>query len=495
MSYDAEKYKELCESFDKVCKRVENYRTRKLTTNPDKVKEYKDGLVQTYNDLLMLLIPHLTSVEDKIEIQNRIVTHHKRLKECFQILLFEYSFEQNIYALIDLDRITETRNLSPISKQSLILPKSPNPNRDSLTDSDSSASSTSTVIDNTNNNPTKSASTELKGGEQQQRSPSRTDVLLSENSDSESDPDMAQSAKNLMQLATSTINYKFEGDPMKLDSFIDAIELLEEHCEPQNKDILLKFLMTKLEGKAREAIVTKPKKIEEIKTQLRDAIKTESSKVIEGRISALRADKMNMTRFAERAEELVENYRRSLISEGFTKEKAKQFAVERTVDLCRNSAINLTYNAEKYAQVVVSILGAATFSEPKDVIARMITEINKLKDLHITINRKNNNHNNQRNGKGQQQNKSHKNNSGNFHSYSGSNNNSHGNGNGNNRQNNGNGRQNYQNQGNRSVHNSSNSRTITNSNYRRSNDSQQVRYIQGNETAPGNGGQNTNTNQ
>lgn len=486
MSYDAEKYKELCELFDKVCKRIEVYKSRKLTTNPDKVKAYKQDLVNTYNNLLIFLIPYITSIEDKIAIQNRIVTHHKRLKECFQILQFEYSFEHTIHALIDLDRITETRDLNPNPNRSPIPPTSPNKN----IDSDSSTSSTNTVIDKSIEKTTNSTSTERNGAAEQQQIPprQRANSSNSENSDSDSDIEMAQSAKNLMQLATSTINYKFEGDPMKLDSFIDAIELLEELCEPQNTDILLKFLMTKLEGKAREAIAVKPKKIEEIKTQLKDAIKTESSKVIEGRISALRADKMSMTKFAERAEELVENYRRSLISEGFTKEKAKQFAIEKTVDLCRNSAVS---------PIVVSILGAATFSEPKEVIARMITEINKLKGQKSILNNRKNDNN--RNGNGHSNNKFHKNNNGNSHSNSNSNNNrngnGNGNGNGNNRQNNGNGRQNYQNQGNRNDRNGNQSRTFTNSNYRRTNDSQQVRYISGNEIAPGNGGQPTNTNQ
>lgn len=63
--------------------------------------------------------------------------------------------------------------------------------------------------------------------------------------------------------------------------FLDGVELLTSLCEKANRDFLVKFLMTRLEG---EAIETKPQDAESIVTQLKGRIKTESSTVIEGRI-------------------------------------------------------------------------------------------------------------------------------------------------------------------------------------------------------------------
>lgn len=60
--------------------------------------------------------------------------------------------------------------------------------------------------------------------------------------------------------------------------------------------------MNRLEGKAREAILTQPVVVDQIITQLRAGIKSESSKVVEGRILALRADKTCLAKFSEQAE-------------------------------------------------------------------------------------------------------------------------------------------------------------------------------------------------
>lgn len=369
MSFDENQYKELYSLFDRECKRVEVYKSRELTKSTLKKEEYKKGLVETYNKLLIYLTP-FANTDDKVAIQNRAVSQFNRLKECFQLLRLEYPFETTRFTTIGIDKITEARDPNPQSNGS---------------DSDSSTSSTATVVDKhtdqanglDNLEPNKTigqpdALENLDGDKtprQEHQSPTRS---RTNSSSSEDSLEMAQTAKNLMQLATSTINYKFDGDPMKLDSFLDAIDLLSELCEPQNDAILLKFLMTRLEGKAREAMIKKPENLNEIITQLKAAVKTESSKVIEGRMLALRADKTNLTKFAERGEELAEQYRRSLINEGFPKEKAKEFAIEKTVELCRKSARSPT---------VVSIIASTKFSEPKEVIAKMIVEINNLKQL------------------------------------------------------------------------------------------------------------------
>lgn len=454
----AKELRELFEPFERECKRVEVYKSRELTKRTDKIKEYKECLVRTYNDLLTFLSDAADkSLNDRTPIENRIITYLKRLKECFQLLKLNYQFDSNIHSLIDIDRIVEEGTSNPNS------------------DSDASASSNKTIVDNSKDksNNTDDNKQEQSPEHSPQTTPprSRTNSSSSENSLEE----MAQSAKSLMQLATSTINYKYDGDPMKLDSFIDAIDLLEELCEEQNKGILLKFLMTKLEGKAREAMIKQPEKVDDIVQQLRDAIKAESSKVIEGRMLALRTDKTNLTKFTDRAEELAEQYRRSLISEKIPKEMAINFAIEKTKELCRRNARSPT---------VISIIEATTFKEPKDVVSRFIVEINKQRQYRSEIQHTHKN-DNQRNGNGNS-NKFHKNNNGNSYSNSNSNNNRYGNSN--NKQNSYNGRQN---QGNKHGQNGNQSRTYTNSNYKRSNDAQQIRLMQGqgNELTPGNGGQ------
>lgn len=105
-------YTRLFSLYDRECKRVEVYRSRALTKNKEKITEYKESLVRTYNDILNYLNPFISTPRstDTVEIQNRIVTIFKRLKECFLLLKLEYTHDKSIHALIDIDNITESEN-------------------------------------------------------------------------------------------------------------------------------------------------------------------------------------------------------------------------------------------------------------------------------------------------------------------------------------------------------------------------------------------------
>ena len=65
---------------------------------------------------------------------------------------------------------------------------------------------------------------------------------------------------------------------------------------------------------------------------LRSRIRPDSSKVVAGRIAALKVKSNDFQDFAKQAEELTEPLERSLVFEGITKEN---MAVEQTVSVCR----------------------------------------------------------------------------------------------------------------------------------------------------------------
>lgn len=472
--YDAIEYGNLRSLFDREYKRVAVYKNRALTKDIKLRIEYKTDLVRTYNDILKFFqpIPKSISLEDKLDIQTLIVDLLRKLKESFSLLKLEYNFSKNIHDTIDFDKITQ--NWSDI-------------------DSDQSDSSTKddTLDDNTHTDKVQSVVDEsLKESTSTSTGITKENNNLNTNNTNK-EQKMVQSAEDFMALAHRTINYKFGGDPLALDSFIDAIKLLNELCKPENKNIMIQFIMTKLEGDAREAIEIEAKTSDEIINQLKAHIKPESSKVVEGRMLALRADKTNLTNFSQRAEELAEQYRRSLCKEGYSKDKAKELAIEKTVDLCRRSA---------RSEQVRTIIASKAFTEPKEVIAKMIVEINNLKlDKNATqYSNKYNNHNKNSN------NKSHKPNNGNQNSRynnrnSGQSNSQNGNNNRQNWHNNSNG-----NRGGRGNNNGYNSRTFNNSNNSNNGNNnngngrrydQSVRCYSGNEMNPGNGGQNSEQTQ
>lgn len=473
LKYDDPKFKEKHAKFDREYRRVEPYKSRKPLTQNKKLKlEYRQCLVQTYNDIIKYLVPieRNADSERQLEIQNLIVEYLRKLKECFCTLKLEYPFGKSIFDRIDIEKITE----SEINTHSIFdsMPGDGDDNQSRIASGFTSASGggNNTNLDfqdplsNTQNGsstPTSTIGSTL----------TRQTITTTSNSTK-----MAQTPQDFIALANRIIPSKFNGDPLALDSFIDSVKLLNDLCEQNNKGTFMKFLLTRLEGEAREVIEEEPIDADDLIDELKEHLKPASSKVIAGRMLALRADKLNLTRFSERAEELAEQYRRSLCKEGFSKEKAKELAIEKTVDLCRVSARNGR---------VQSIIAATAYTEPKEVIAKMIIEINNLKLDRNSVQYKSNhkyNKNNQNNNGGNKF--SHQKN-GNFHSNrnSGASTSQGGNSYRQNSQNNGNysrGRNNYNNQ---------NSRTFTNSNYSKKQNDQSVRFYSGNEMNPGNGGQ------
>lgn len=173
---------------------------------------------------------------------------------------------------------------------------------------------------------------------------------------------------DVLRLVSSTINKNFSGDPLALQSFIDSVNLLKTVVTPAAlQNTLKQCILSKLEGKARECITDEPNSVDDIITALRNKIKTEKSQVIEGRMQALKADRVSLQDFSQKAEELAEHFRRALVMEGIPADKAREMTVNKTVQMCRASA---------RSDLAKSVLASTTFQDAKDVVAKFVIEIN-----------------------------------------------------------------------------------------------------------------------
>lgn len=92
---------------------------------------------------------------------------------------------------------------------------------------------------------------------------------------------------------------------------------------------------------------------------------------------ALRADKRNLTKFSEQAEKLAEDFRRSLVVEGFTRDKAQELTIQKTIEMCRKSAKSESAKA---------VLSATKFETPNEVISKLIVEQNLIFQERLTSN-------------------------------------------------------------------------------------------------------------
>lgn len=470
-------YEERKNLFERECDRVRPRGQKPLSINPDLRKDYRKSLVKTYNDLVNLIYPvhSQLSAENRIVFESRLVGHLSKLKTAFEHLNLNYNFDKNIYALIDIRKISgDFVSDHSDSEQS--------PLEDISTD----IFTDETTDDTENLNTTKN----LISPPKQQKQTENDKMANDDNNDTETRNNgnaqsQTQSEFEFFRIANQMINFRFSGDPLVLNSFTDALKLLKRMCKAENNQLFLEFIMTRLEGKAREIFDEEPPTdVDEIIAKLREKIKCESSKVIEGKILALRADRNSLIKFSEQAEKLAEQFERSLVVEGFSKKKAKEITIDKTVEMCRKSAKSDTVKA---------VLAASKFSEPNEVIAKMIVEINNLKadKPHTSYTHKyNNNNNHNRNSNGNNFNRNSNRNSNTNRNHS-NNHNSHNNNNNNNfRQNSNNNSR--PNNNNRSGHNSNGH--YNNRNYNSSNQSntQTVRYVSGNETHPGNSGLSLN---
>lgn len=300
-------YVDLKEKFVRVKKRIIK---KDLSTNREKLGEYARDIISTHNDIVTFVAQfyQTLSTEEKTYFRGELVYIRDKTIECF--------------GRLNLKLVVSTNLLEKVSEDSLL----------AFEDSGSGSSSKSS---------------------------------LSYHSEREEEEEMsAMTAAEFLRLASQHINRNYAGDPLALSSFIDSVELLKQ-VMGTHADILRQFVITRLEGRAREAVPEGAESVDAILNALKAAIKPDSSKVIEGRMLALRVDKSKIQDFTKQAEELAEALERSLIVEGISQAKAKSMAIDKTVEMCRQSA---------RSDLVKSVLAATTFTNAKEVVAKFVVE-------------------------------------------------------------------------------------------------------------------------
>lgn len=364
--FNQDKYNELVDEFLKANKRVRIYKTakRELSKNPDTLLNYKTTLVVTYNDLIQYITHFYDkfSEESQQQLRERIESSKQKVIDCFLILNLDYNWSENLFVLIDIAQVNEKPTAQAVSSGVTV-------EEDNIVQADTESGeeekgdehSTHEQL-NVSDNLTfeDSVDTQVHGETSNGINPPVNNTDNFGNTET-----MVQSTSEFLKLAASIINYKFAGDPLKLQSFLTDIELVSGLAEDANTDLCLKFIKSKVEGKALECLPDNVTTIEHITDALKAEIKPENSSIIEGKMSALRLEKGNFSKFSEQAEKLAEALRRTLIVEGISKAKAQEMTINKTVEICRKTA---------RSEVVKSVLASKAFESPAEVIAKFVTE-------------------------------------------------------------------------------------------------------------------------
>lgn len=318
-------FKELIANFYKVKKRI--LQNRPISSKESKVNEYINLLITSYNDILLYSKPYIDKISEgsQKEIFNKIIHCRELLCKCFCKLncKIKIPFGVDLFEEIQRDILTAS---------------------ESETEASASDSDSETGIGGERIFHFKNTGTGNKN----------ISVMAS-----------LEEKTKFITMCSNIIRENYDGNPLNLNSFLDKINLIQEITASNLNTCLISFLKSKLDGKAREVLPENITSIDQIKDLLKAGIKPDSSKVVAGRIAGLHIKDNNYTVFAKNVEDLADALRRSLVIEGMTKEKAREMAIESTVNVCRNNA---------KSDMVKAILASSVFHEPKDVVAKLIIE-------------------------------------------------------------------------------------------------------------------------
>lgn len=331
--FKREEYDKYKRDFDLVIKKILNYETRSLPTESDKrderIVQYKCELVAVYNALIKYIGTFFNTFdhESKTALRGKIGNWKLSVLRALAILGLSVDLPEN-FELIDIEKIISADQIETLND---------------------SATGSTVFLSGENLNRNTVESNSLTGNEILNR-PAET---------------MVQSFIEFLNIATKLINYKYDGDPLSLSTFLNKVELLEAATEQPNKEHLVKYVKSCLEGKAIEALPPNVNTLQEIIDALKAEIKFDSSKVIEGKLMALKADHTRLNEYAKKAEELALALKRALVLEEFPPKKANEMVVAKTIELCRSNS---------RSTLVRGILGSAKFENAEEVIAKYIVE-------------------------------------------------------------------------------------------------------------------------
>lgn len=376
--------------FIKICKLILK---RNLSKNYVTLTTYRTKIIGANNTIVSYINTVYPTVNEanKTYCDNTLTKVRSKLIKCLEKLKCEST-------LPELNAIIGDTHVGPVSQTS----DSAQDESEEEEDADQSNDNIS-IIQKTN-------SIENESEEEDKSDDNISVISLDETFITPPSVDMETPA--FLRLCATTINKNFAGDPLTLNSFIDSIDLLLSLAETTAlKQILFTFAKTKLEGRAREFVTADVTTITQLKATLSENIKPDNSKVIEGRMLTLKFNLGQSDQFALKVEELSDALRRTLIIEGVSATKANEISVDKTIELCRRNT---------QSPLIKSVLEASTFSNPKDVVAKLITQIDKTKAETQVLSFQRSNNQNGRRGHGQHQH-NHRG-RGNFNNYNNSNN-------------------------------------------------------------------------
>lgn len=178
---------------------------------------------------------------------------------------------------------------------------------------------------------------------------------------------MAQTVVQFLGTASKIIP-EFDGKPENLQSFLDALTLLDALKETHEATAVI-FIKTRLKGTARNLISTETT-IQAIIARLRSTVKAEDVSVLTAKLMNIRQQGKTATSYVKEIEDLTKSLQGAYISDGLSLETAEKYATQAAV-----KAVTVNARDEK----VRTIIQAGQFTNMDQLVTKFVstcTDIN-----------------------------------------------------------------------------------------------------------------------
>lgn len=172
---------------------------------------------------------------------------------------------------------------------------------------------------------------------------------------------MTQTVAQFLGLASKLLP-DFDGKPENLQSFLDAISLVDSIKETHN-DVAVNLVKTKLKGNARNLINSESTLIE-IVAKLKTSVKGDSVKVLTAKLMNVKQSGKNANAYAKEIEDLTKALESAYISDGLPNEVATKYSTQHAVTAISKNAQN---------ERVKLIIESGQFSDMNELISKFIS--------------------------------------------------------------------------------------------------------------------------
>lgn len=372
-TFDNSHYEQLIKEHLNATKRVNK---TVVSNNPETLARYKTDILKAHNDLVAYASNFIEEfdADSRTLVKKEITSACDKTAKAFEKLELSITLPENIFdqIIFEEDPNHDERFESAHSSTS----SNSTPKKNTQSDTSEEKGVNNTLVESRSTNIEQN----LNGTEKTATRSVRIATNMSDNEGETVENKVIEENRKLIKFASTSIN-RYNGNPLTLAAFINSIDLVRAATAASQMKLLKTIVVSRLEAKALEC-VDPNKDLDGVIADLKKSIKSDSSEVVEGRMQALRMNKCGPIEFAKQAETLADALQRSLVLEGITLEKAKQITVKRTIEMCKQTA---------RSDYVKSILASTAFTDPKEVVSKLIVEQNNQdKEKQILFYQRNN---------------------------------------------------------------------------------------------------------